>query len=525
MPRVLVADSLSDVCIAILRDAGLEVDVNTGRTEEELVRLIPAYDAMVVRSATKVTPRILQAADRLKVVGRAGVGVDNVDVPAASHKGVVVMNTPLGNITSAAEHAVAMLLTLARNIAPADASMKRGEWEKKKFTGVELSEKTLGLVGMGKVGQIVARAGTGLGMNVCAYDPFLPERRAKELGVEMLGLDALLERSDFITIHTPLTEKTRGLIGAAEIAKMKPSCRLINCARGGIVDEAALLEALNNGRLAGAALDVFDAEPLPKDSPLRSAKNIILTPHLGASTEEAQIKVAEAIARQIAAFFKEGKIQYAVNLSVTLTPELEPFAKLSETLGRLLSQILSGPPQSVTCSARGRIAQGDTHALAVFGLQGLLSHWREQSVNLVNAALVAEERGIAVTEEKSLESADFASVVRLEVKGPRATLSAGGTVFEGREPRIIAIDGFTVALKPEGTVLVLFYRDRPGMVGKFGTILGNAGINIAGMDVGRREKRGRACVALSVDDPVPAPVLEQIRACTGPDGEAHLVQL
>ena len=525
MPRVLVADSLSDVCIAILRDAGLDVDVNTGRSEEELVRLIPAYDAMVVRSATKVTARILEAADRLKVVGRAGVGVDNVDVPAASRKGVVVMNTPLGNITSAAEHAVAMLLALARNVAPADASMKRGEWEKKKFTGVELSEKVLGVVGMGKVGQIVARAAIGLGMGVCAYDPFLPERRAKELGVELLELDALLERSDFVTIHTPLTDKTRGLIGAAALAKMKPSCRLINCARGGIVDEAALVEALNNGRLAGAALDVFDAEPLPKDSPLRSARNIILTPHLGASTEEAQIKVAEAIARQIGAFFKEGKIQYAVNLSVTLTPELEPFAKLSETLGRLLSQILSGPPQSLTCSARGRIASGDTHALAVFALQGLLSHWREQSVNLVNAPLVAEERGIAVTEEKSLESADFASVVRLEVKGPRATHSAAGTVFEGREPRIISIDGFTVDLKPEGTVLVMFYPDRPGMVGKFGTILGNAGINIAGMDVGRRERRGRACVALSVDDPVPRPVLEQIRACTGPDGEAHLVEL
>ena len=296
MPRVLVADSLSDVCIAILRDAGLDVDVNTGRSEEELVRLISAYDAMVVRSATKVTPRILEAADRLKVVGRAGVGVDNVDVPAASRKGVVVMNTPLGNITSAAEHAVAMLLALARNIAPADASMKRGEWEKKKFTGVELSEKALGVVGMGKVGQIVARAAIGLGMGICAYDPFLPERRAKELGVE-LNSTRSWQRSDFVTIHTPLTRQDprpdrRG--GAGEDEALR---RLVNCARGGIVDEAALVEALNNGRLAGAALDVFDAEPLPKDSPLRSARNIILTPHLGASTEEAQLKVAEAIAR------------------------------------------------------------------------------------------------------------------------------------------------------------------------------------------------------------------------------------
>ena len=343
--------------------------------------------------------------------------------------------------------------------------------------------------------------------------------------MELVELDALLAEADFITIHTPLTEKTRGLLGAAEFAKMKPAARLINCARGGIVDEAALVKALNDGRLAGAALDVFEQEPLPPDSPLRSAHNVILTPHLGASTEEAQLKVAEAIARQIVAFFQSGRIQYAVNLSVTLTPELEPFAGLAETLGRLLSQLVSGPPQHMTCSARGKIASGDTHALSIFALQGLLSNWQEQPVNLVNAPLVAEERGIAVTEEKSLESRDFASVVRLEVRNSRATNAAAGTVFEGREPRIVSINGFTIDLKPEGIILVMFYPDRPGMVGRFGTLLGDAGINIAGMDVGRKERRGRACVALSVDDPVPPAVLERLRACVGDSGQAFLVHL
>jgi D-3-phosphoglycerate dehydrogenase len=306
---------------------------------------------------------------------------------------------------------------------------------------------------------------------------------------------------------------------------MKPTARLINCARGGIVDESALVAALKQGRLAGAALDVFEQEPLPKDSPLRTAPNVILTPHLGASTEEAQSKVAEQIAQQIAAFFREGRIQDAVNLSVTLTPEIEPFANLSQTLGRLLSQMLTRPPQRLNVSARGKIALGDVHAVSVFALQGLLSNWQETSVNLVNAPLVAAERGITVSEEKSLDSPDYASLVRLEIRTAATVHSAAGTVFEGREPRIVEIDGFGIDLKPEGIMLVMFYPDQPGMVGKFGTILGNARINIAGMDVGRKEKRGRACVALSVDDPVPEPVLREIRACTGQGGEAFLVNL
>lgn len=525
MAKILVSDSLSDVGLEVLRQSGLEVDVNTGRKEEELVEIIKDYDALIVRSATKVTAKILEAGKKLKIVGRAGVGVDNVDVAAASRHGVIVMNTPLGNITSAAEHAVAMLLSMARYIPAADASMKSGKWDKKSFTGIELAGKTLGVIGMGKVGQIVARAAKGIGMDVCALDPFLPERRAKELGVELVDFDSLLAKSDIVTIHTPLTDETRGLLGAAAFSKMKKGARLVNCARGGIVDEAALVKALEEGKLAGAALDVFEKEPLPADSPLRNAPHLILTPHLGASTEEAQVKVSEDIARQIVAFFKEGKIQSAVNLSVTLVPELEPYAGLAETLGRMASQLMTQPPQKITCSVRGRIAAMDTHALSIYALKGLFANWQGRDVNLVNASLVAQERGLTLMEDKSLESPSYANLVRIEIQMDKIAHSVSGTVFEGREVRVVDIDGFPVDINPEGNMLVMFYSDRPGMVGKFGTILGNAKINIAGMDVGRKEKHGRACIALSVDDPVPANVLEEIRKSTGEGGEVFVVRM
>ena len=524
MAKILVADSLSEAGVSILRDAGLDVDVDTGRSEDELVATIGAYDGLIVRSATQVTPRVLDAAANLKVVGRAGVGVDNVDVAAASSRGVIVMNTPLGNITSAAEHSLALLMALARNIPAADSSMKSGAWDKKKFTGVELADKVLGVIGMGKIGQIVARTMLAKGMVVMAHDPFLPERRARELGVEMAELDEIVARADFITVHTPLTDTTHDLLNAEAFARMKPGVRIVNCARGGIVNEADLVEALKSGQVAGAALDVFEQEPLPEDSPLRSAPNLILTPHLGASTKEAQTKVAEAIARQFVAFFRDGKIMHALNLSVTLTPEIEPFADLARTLGSMLSQIVTKPPQRLSCSVRGRIAAEDTHALAVSALQGLLSHWHDQMVNLVNAPIVAEERGLALTEERSLDSPTFANLVRISVETAEGTLTVAGTVFEGREPRIVEVEGFAVDIRPEGYMIILFYPDQPGMVGKFGTILGNAGINIAGMDVGRKEKRGRACVALSVDEPVPADVLQELLASTG-GGEAYLVRL
>lgn len=521
--KVLVSDSLSDVGIQIMRDAGLDVDVNTGLSEDELIKIIGAYDALIIRSATTVTPRLLAAATRLKLVGRAGVGVDNVNLDAATHKGVIVMNTPLGNITSAAEHAVALLMAVARNVSAADASVKAGKWEKKKFTGVELNGKTLGVIGMGKVGQIVTRAAHGLGMKVIALDPFLPERRARELNIELAQLDTVLAQADFLTLHTPLTETTRNLINAENLAKMKPTARLVNCARGGIVDEAALITALESGAIAAAAMDVFSAEPLPQDSPLRSAPNLILTPHLGASTEEAQVKVAEAIARQAVAYFNEGKILNAVNMGVTLTPEIQPFADLARTMGHFVSQMLAAPPVSLRCFARGKLASGDTQPLTVSALQGLLMNWHDQPVNMVNAPIVAEERGLTITEEKSLNSPDYANLFRIEVRTEKTVHSLAGTVFEGRQARLVEVDGFEMDIRPGGNILIMFYPDRPGMVGKFGTILGNAKINIASMDVGREQKHGRACVLLVVDDPVSPELLDQIRTATE-GGEAHLVK-
>jgi len=521
--KVLVSDALSEIGLQTMRDAGLVVHANTGLSEDQLAAIIDGYDALIIRSATKVTPRVISAASKLKVIGRAGVGVDNIDVDAASRRGIVVMNTPLGNITSAAEHTIALLMAMARNVSAADNALKAGRWEKKKFTGVELNGKILGIIGMGKVGRIVARAAQGLGMRTLAHDPFLPERRARELNVELGELDDVLTQADFLTIHTPLNDRTRGMINAEALAKMKPTARLINCARGGIVDENALVHALESGAIAGAAMDVFAQEPLPPDSPLRTAPNIILTPHLGASTEEAQLKVAEAIARQVVAFFIEGKIENAINLGVTLTPEIKPFADLARTMGRFVSQMLGAPPVSLRCLARGKLASGDIQPLTVSALQGLLMTWHDHPVNIVNAPLVAEERGLTVTEEKSLTSPDYANLFRIEVKTEKRLHSIAGTVFEGRQVRIVEIDGFKLDLKPGGPVLVMFYPDRPGMVGKFGTILGNANINIAGMDVAREKKHGRACVVLAVDDPVPEDILEEIRKATG-GGEAFLVE-
>jgi D-3-phosphoglycerate dehydrogenase / 2-oxoglutarate reductase len=522
--RVLVADSMSDVAAQIMRDAGLDVDVNTGLSEDELVGIIKDYDALLVRSSTTVTPRILAAADNMKIVGRAGVGVDNVDIEAASRRGVIVMNTPLGNITSAAEHAWALLVALARNVAAADSALKSGRWDKKKFTGVELNGKTLGVIGMGKVGQIVARAAQGVGMKIVAYDPFLPEKRARELSVELADLDGVLGRADFLTIHTPLTDKTRNLLNADAIAKMKDGARLVNCARGGIVDEAALIKALEDGKLAGAAMDVFATEPMPEDDPLRNAPNIILTPHLGASTAEAQVKVAEAIAQQAVAFFVDGKIQNALNMGVALTPELEPFANLASRLGQILSQLVSAPPESVRCIVRGKLAEGDVGALTVSALQGLLMSWQDTTVNMVNAPLLAEERGLSITEEKSGDTAGYINLIRLVAVTDKGEHSVAGTVFEGREQRVVELEGYEMDIRPRGTILIMDYPDKPGMIGKFGTILGNAGINIASMDVGRKEKHGQACVALSLDDSVPEDVLATVLAATD-GGSARLVEV
>lgn len=526
MAKILVADKIGPAGTEILKSGGLDVDVKTGLSEDELVATVGEYDGIVVRSLPKITKRVIEAAGRLRVIGRAGVGVDNIDVDAATARGIVVMNTPLGNITSAAEHAVAMMLALARHIPAADASMKAGEWEKKKFTGVELAGKTLGIVGLGKVGAIVARVARALSMKVVAHDPYMNPKRAQELDVELRDLDSLLREADFVTIHVPLNDSTRGLIGREKLALMKKSARLVNCARGGVVDESALADALREGRLAGAALDVFAEEPLPAAHPLRKLPNAILTPHLGASTTEAQERVAEDLARQFVDFFVRGEIKNPVNLAVTLRPHLAPFANLAETLGRFASQLVRGGVARVECGCYGDIGRSaeDAHVVAIFALQGVLANQVDTQVNLVNVGRIAESRGIELSERRAEQARSYRNVISVKVTAEGQERSCTGAVFEGGEARIVGIDGFDIDLKPAPWMLLMMYPDRPGMVGKFGSILGEANINIAGMSVGRREKRGRAVVVLTVDDPVPDHVLQKIGTAVGAE-EIHRVRL
>lgn len=522
--RILIADQLNDQGMAILRDSGLQAEAKTGLKEDELVAIIGEYDGLIVRSATTVTPKILEAGKKLQVVGRAGVGVDNIDLKAATRLGIVVQNTPLGNITSAAEHAIGLLFAVARNIPRADQEMKAGRWSKKGLTGVEFSEKTLGIAGMGKVGAIVCRTGKALGMNVVAFDPYLTERKAEELGVTKVTLDEMLAQADFITIHSPLTPETKGMIGREQLRKMKKTARIVNAARGGIIDEAALAEALNEKVIAGAGLDVFTSEPIDTESPLLKAPNIVLTPHLGASTAEAQERVAEDIARQFVDFFKNGTIRNAVNLSVTLDPKIAPYARLAEMLGRLGAQMVKQPVRTLKVGCYGRLAKEETKQLSLSALKGLLARTTGEPVTLVNAPVLAETRGVELLERKSETERDYASLLVVAVETADGEHTLSGTCFDGREPRIVKIDDFDIDLKPERHHLIMFYPDRPGMVGKFGTILGEADINIANMAVGRRERRGQAVVALTLDDPPPGEVIERLRQAARVE-ELYLIEL
>jgi D-3-phosphoglycerate dehydrogenase len=397
-------------------------------------------------------------------------------------------------------------------VARADREMRAGQWPKKGLTGVELSGKTLGIIGLGKAGAIVARAAKALGMEILVFDPYLTERKVADAGYVKVELDPLLERADFITVHAPLTPETKNLIGKARFAKMKKTARLVNAARGGIVSEADLVQALQNGVIAGAGVDVFEKEPLPADSPLRAVENLVLTPHLGASTEEAQERVAEEIARQFVEFFRSGVILNAVNVSVTLDPKIAPFARLAELLGAMAAQMTAQPVKTLKVACAGRLAQYETRQLLLSALKGLLARTVEQPVTLVNAPMIAEERGMELVEHKSETStAAYTSLLTVSVEAAGGALNLAGTCFEDQELRIVAIDDLDIDLKPAERLLLMYYPDQPGKVGKFGTILGEAGINIANMSVGRREKRGRAVVALTVDDPVPPAVLARLR--------------
>ena len=512
--RVLVADDLSPEAVQILRKAGLEVDVKVGLKPDELEAVIGAYDGLAVRSATKVTAKVLEKAGRLKVVGRAGVGVDNVDLDAATRRGVVVMNTPGGSSTTVAELALAMVLSLSRHVAAATASVKSGKWEKKKFQGHELAGKTLGVVGIGNIGSVLVDRARALKMRAIAYDPFISAEAAAKLGVALVELDDLWREADVISLHVPLTDKTRNLVNAAVLARVKKGAILVNCARGGIVDEKALAEALASGHLGGAAMDVFEKEPPPADHPLFKFENFVCTPHIGASTEEAQSAVAVAIAEQLAAYLKEGVVRNAVNV-LGLAPEvmekLSPYLPLVEKLGALAAQVAPAGPNEVTVEVAGELAAHPSRPLANRALVGLLRRFVETPVNDVNAPGLARERGLAVQEVRSAEPLDYASLVTVRVRGPGGEALVAGTVYGKHEARIVRLDGFRLEAVPEGHAILCENDDAPGVVGNLGTSLGTAGVNIARISLSRLEDRSRAFAFLSVDSAPSPEVLDKLR--------------
>lgn len=512
--RILVTDGLSPRGIEVLRQAEkFEVDVRQRLSSDALLACIDNYDGLIVRSATKVTAPILQATRRLKVVGRAGVGVDNVDVEAATARGILVMNAPSGNTLTTAEHTFSLLLALAKNVPQATASMKGGRWEKGVFLSVEVAGKTLGVIGLGRIGSEVARRAKGFAMRVIAFDPFISEEAAKALGVELVEIPDLFRRSDFISIHTPLTPETRHLVDGKAIARMKPGVRIVNCARGGIIDEAALAEALKTGKVAGAALDVFEQEPITS-SPLFGLSNFICTPHLGAASEEAQENVAVEIAQQVVDYLQKGLIRNAVN-APSMDPELfkvlQPYLTLSEKLGRLASQLAEGRMQEIRIDYRGEIAGYDPAPLTAAVVKGSLDPFMEDAVNYVNSLALAKGRSIRVIESKVLEETDYTSLITVAVKSDRGTSEVAGTLFSHREPRVVRINEFRLEAIPEGYLLIFSNLDVPGVIGTIGTLLGKNQVNIAGMQLGRERPGGRAVSVVNVDAPIPTHVLEEIR--------------
>jgi D-3-phosphoglycerate dehydrogenase len=517
MFKVLVSDKMAAEGIRILEGAApqVEVTVQTAWKPGELRDAIGPYHALLIRSATKVTAEIIAAAGSLRVIGRAGIGVDNVDLAAASRKGIVVMNTPTGNTVTTAEHALAMMMSLARKIPQATASMKSGAWEKSAFEGVELYEKTLGLLGLGNIGSLVARRALGLGMRVVAYDPLISTERAAQLGVQLLDLDELLARADFISLHVPKNDQTKNLFRAENFAKMKRGVRIVNCARGGIVNEADLVEAIRGGRVAGAALDVFEKEPLDPASPLLGLAEVILTPHLGASTREAQVNVATEVARQTVDFLTRGVVRNAVNVpSVDLETmaKIGPYLDLAGRMGRFLGHLADGRMEEVRVSYAGEVAGVDTRPLTAAFLEGLLRPILEEGVNIVNAPYVARERGMRVGEATTSETGDYTSLVTATLRTDREEHTVSGTLFARRDPRIVRIDGYELELAPAGHLLLFANDDRPGVIGKIGTLLGEHDVNIAGMQLGRKAVRTTALAVLTVDGAVPDPVLAAIRA-------------
>ena len=515
-PKVLISDKMDPNAARIFEERGCEVDVITGETPEELKARIADYDGLAIRSSTKVTADILAGADKLKVIGRAGIGVDNVDIPAASSKGVVVMNTPFGNSITTAEHAIAMIFALARQIPQANERTQKGDWPTNDFMGIEVTGKTLGLIGAGNIGSIVAARAQGLRMKVIAYDPFLTPERAIEIGVEKVDLDTLLARADFITLHTPLTEETRNILSAENIAKTKKGVRFVNCARGGLIDEAALAEALDSGQVAGAALDVFQTEPA-KESPLFGKPNFICTPHLGASTTEAQVNVALQVAEQMADYLVSGGVSNALNmpsLSAEEAPKLRPYMKLAENLGSLVGQLAHGNLTRISVEREGAAAELSGKPITGAVLAGLMRQYSD-TVNMVNAPYLAKERGLDVREIRHDREGAYNTLLRVTVGTESGERSVAGTLFGTDAPRLVEIFGVRIEAELDGHMLYIVNEDAPGFIGRIGSLLGEAGINIGTFHLGRRQAGGEATLLLSVDAPIPPELVRQACALQG----------
>ncbi len=528
MYRVLVSDKLSDEGLAVLEAAdGIQVDTKPGIDPDELRRIIADYDGLIVRSGTKVTADLIEAADRLRVIGRAGIGVDNVDLPAATARGVIVMNTPEGNAITTAEHAIALMTSLARRIPQATASVRAGEWERTKFSGKELFNQVLGLIGLGTIGSIVADRARGLRMRVIAVDPLVSEERAQRLGVELVSLDELYRRADVISVHVPKTKDNTGMIGAAAFDKMKDGTLIVNAARGGIVSEAALLAALESGKVAGAAIDVFETEPPPADHPLLQRDDVVLTPHLGAATTQAQLNVAIDIATQVRNYLRSGVVENAVNMPSLSAEELEdlrPFIVLGEKLGSFQGQVCAEGIQEIDVEYAGQIAELNVQPVTIAVLKGLLTPWVGDRVNFVNAPHIAQEHGMRVIESKAALPEDFVSLLTVRVRTKLRDHLISGTIFGRTQPRIVRVDDFRFEAIPEGPTFLVQNVDRPGVVGRLGTLLGEAQINIKRMQLGLHLETGKALQLLSVD-PVPSDeVVEAVRRLDGVES-AQLLDL
>ncbi|MBI2235650.1 MAG: phosphoglycerate dehydrogenase [Magnetospirillum sp.] len=513
MPKVLISDKLSPAAVQIFKDRGIETDVKVGLTPDELKAIVGNYDGLAIRSNTKVTADVLAAAAKLKVVGRAGIGVDNVDVPAATARGIVVMNTPFGNSITTAEHAIALMFALARDIPQANASTHAGKWEKSKFMGIELTGKVLGIVGCGNIGAIVADRAMGLKMRVIAYDPFLSAERAKDLGIEKVELDELFPRADFITLHTPLTDATRNIIDAKAMAKMKKGVRIINCARGGLVVEEDLKAAIESGQVAGAALDVFKVEPA-KENGLFNMDKMVCTPHLGASTSEAQENVALQVAEQMADYLLSGAVTNALNMpsvSSEDAPKLRPYMRLAGQLGSFAGQLTENALSAVKIEYLGHVASLNTRPLTAIILEGLLKPMVE-AVNMVNAPVLAKERNIGVSEVKNEGEGDYHTMIRLTVTTDARERSVAGTLFGGDKPRLVEVKGISIEAELGPNMLFVTNQDKPGFIGALGSLLGQHGVYIAPFHLGRAEPGGDAILLTQVDEPLSDELIAKVRA-------------